>query len=611
MEEWVGQQWHRVITRLAAPPPNAAATVRLVDMQRTLALMFRAGGGAPAVRLAPAGERGIGGPRGWLQRIGGSGRRAALAGLQGEVFALPPELAVFGTPALNRDLYLWLAALASHWAPTGDWLSDNTAGTRAALAAFPGLAARYEGLRQAQLAQRPDVARLRGDAAAAERAVQHALRRDTATATTGIGPGDVAPVWLWLDAAGDAIAGAAPSARPDPSEAAGPAAPKPGDTTRRRAERVQDERHHAPLMMFFRAESILSWGEFTKVERADDDSDDGNALAAADDMDTLAIAPDGARSAARVRFDLDLPSAAADDRPLGPGQRLPEWDWRQRRLVDGHCAVQTLIATPAEPYLPPPALRAVARRVRRKMELLRAAPRRAHAQPDGDEIDLDAWVRHRIEAAHHPQVDAPRVYLRRERTERSLATLLLADLSLSTDAYATQDARVIDLIRESLFVFGEALAAGGDPFEMLGFSSVRRQNVRIQHLKGFDEGWSAAVRDRIGAIKPGYYTRMGAAIRHATQRLATRPERQRLLLILTDGKPNDLDVYEGRYGLEDTRHAVQAARAAGLAPFCVTIDEAAHDYLPLLFGRQGYALVHRPQDLVQRLAGLYASLTRG
>jgi len=139
---------------------------------------------------------------------------------------------------------------------------------------------------------------------------------------------------------------------------------------------------------------------------------------------------------------------------------------------------------------------------------------------------------------------------------------------------------------------------------------VRRQHVRLQHLKGFDETWSGAARDRIGAIKPGYYTRMGAAIRHATQRLAARPERQRLLLILTDGKPNDLDVYEGRYGLEDTRHAVQGARAAGLTPFAVTIDERAHDYLPMLFGRQGYAMVRRPQDLVQRLAGLYATLTR-
>jgi nitric oxide reductase NorD protein len=164
---------------------------------------------------------------------------------------------------------------------------------------------------------------------------------------------------------------------------------------------------------------------------------------------------------------------------------------------------------------------------------------------------------------------------------------------------------VIDVIRDALYVFGEALSASGDPFEMLGFSSVRRQNVRIHQLKGFDEAWGPRPRDRVGAIKPGYYTRMGAAIRHATARLAERPERQRLLLLLTDGKPNDLDVYEGRYGLEDTRHAVQAARTAGLLPFCITIDETAHDYLPALFGDQGYALVRRPQELVNKLSAVH------
>ena len=159
-------------------------------------------------------------------------------------------------------------------------------------------------------------------------------------------------------------------------------------------------------------------------------------------------------------------------------------------------------------------------------------------------------------------------------------------------------------------VFAPDPAATGDPFEMVGFSSVRRQHVRIQHLKGFDEGWNERVRARVGAIRPGYYTRMGAAIRDATTRLGARPERQRLLLVLTDGKPNDIDVYEGRYGLEDTSHAVRQAREAGLTPFCVTIDREAHDYLPMLFGSQGYALVHRPQDLVSRLAQAWVTLAR-
>ena len=114
----------------------------------------------------------------------------------------------------------------------------------------------------------------------------------------------------------------------------------------------------------------------------------------------------------------------------------------------------------------------------------------------------------------------------------------------------------------------------------------------------------------MGAIKPGYYTRMGAAIRHATLQLSERPERRRLLMLLTDGKPNDLDIYEGRYGIEDTRQAIHEAHAAGLFPFCVTVDETAHDYLPFLFGREGYALVHRPQDLVSRLTQAWATLAR-
>jgi nitric oxide reductase NorD protein len=145
---------------------------------------------------------------------------------------------------------------------------------------------------------------------------------------------------------------------------------------------------------------------------------------------------------------------------------------------------------------------------------------------------------------------------------------------------------------------------------MWGFSSVRRQNVRMQRILDFDERWSDASRARVGAIRPGYYTRMGAAVRHATAQLQVRPERKRLLMLLTDGKPNDLDVYEGRYGLEDTRHAIHEARTAGLTPFCVTIDTDAHDYLPMLFGRQGYAMVHRPQDLVRRLTQAWTMLAR-
>ena len=607
MEEWVGAQWHRFINK-AASRQHAHAAVHLPEMQRAIGMLFRAGGGGHAVRVAPATDVRSGGPRGWIERIAGSGTHAPTGRLEPEALSLPPTVAVFDDVALNKSLYVWLAAMAAVIEPSGDWLADNVRASAAVLQRFPGLAERYAKVLAAQRAMRPNVRSLKGRAALAEAWVQRALAGETVAEAAGMLPVDVAPVWLWLDA------GAGPDAavaRTDPSQPNGDGRkPNASDMRRRRAQAVSDDRDKAPLMMFFRAESVLSWGEFIKVNRATDDDPDENAGNVANDMDELAIAPDGQSAASRVKFDLDLPSAAADDQPLGPGQRFPEWDFRRNALLPDHCALQTYMATPAEAYVPPAALRATAKRVRRRLEILRAGTGRARGQSEGDELDLDAWVRHRVEASTAPRSESPAVFTRRVRTERSLATLLLADLSLSTDAYATQTARVIDVIRDALYVFGEALAASGDPFEMVGFSSVRRQNVRIQHLKGFDQPWNAAARDRVGAIKPGYYTRMGAAIRLATARLSERPERQRLMLILTDGKPNDLDVYEGRYGLEDTRHAVQAARAAGLIPFCITIDEAAHDYLPMLFGSQGYVLVHRPQDLVSRLAAVYTRFMR-
>ena len=133
--------------------------------------------------------------------------------------------------------------------------------------------------------------------------------------------------------------------------------------------------------------------------------------------------------------------------------------------------------------------------------------------------------------------------------------------------------------------------------------------MRYLLLKDFGEPYDDAARGRILAIRPGYYTRMGAAIRQSTTILLQQPAQRRLLLIVSDGKPNDLDHYEGRYGVEDTRQAVLEARRAGLIPFCVTIDRQAGDYLPHLFGRHGYTVAHGARRLPQVLTRLYAGLT--
>jgi nitric oxide reductase NorD protein len=606
MEEWIGERWHRWITR-AADRSFPRQAVALDDVKAAAAMLFHAVGGGHGVRIVPAGEARAGGPRSWLQRIAGSGRRAATARLDADTLALPPVIAVFDDRTLNRDLYLWLAALAAAHEGDGDWIAGNLDATERALQRCPGLRPRWQRLCAAHLAQRPDPSSLQGGAARAEAAVQAALRGGAANARVGAAH-EVAPVPLWLDAlavpqrpAGDAA----------DEEREGGSAAMPRSATRRRTRRIEPQKdERAPLLLPSKTEQLMTWADHVPLDRATDDEDDGNALRAADDLEQLAITRDGRSGAARVKFDLDLPSASADDLPLGDDEALPEWDWKRQALRPGHCRVVTLVARPGVPFVPPAALRTTARQVRRRLEVLRAAPRWQRRCVDGEAIDLDAWVRHAADDTGHPAPRDPPVFARRTRGERSLATLLLADLSLSTDAHVDDDARVIDVIRDALYVFGEALEGSGDAFEMLGFSSVRRQHVRMQHLKGFGEPWSRAVQARVGAIKPGYYTRMGAALRHATRRLVQRPERQRLLLLLTDGKPNDLDVYEGRWGIEDTRHAVLEARQAGLLPFCLSIDEEAHEYLPHLFGRNGWVQVRRPADLPARLAGVYARLTR-
>jgi nitric oxide reductase NorD protein len=132
----------------------------------------------------------------------------------------------------------------------------------------------------------------------------------------------------------------------------------------------------------------------------------------------------------------------------------------------------------------------------------------------------------------------------------------------------------------------------------------------VHTIKTFGEPHNRHTRGRIQAIKPGFYTRMGAAIRYTTRELCRQPATRRLLLLLTDGKPNDLDQYEGRYGIEDTRIALNEARRVGARPFCVTIDRDASEYLPYIFGSDAYVVIRKPDQLPRELPRLYARLTQ-
>jgi len=610
MEEYVGGLWDKLITRTAYRG-YPKARVELKEMERIAPIFFRALGGDAAlnVRAGTATEHGA--QRRWLERVAGIGEKIELAWADETTLHLPASIDFFPDKALNRELYLWLIALAAHDVePDESWIVRNQRAAQATMEALPGLAGRYRKLVEAEIARRPKIESLTGLDAAAEEAIRKALREPGSVEEFYPGRKPPTPVPLWLHPEPPVAKGEKRKRdQGEPQQPEGSKVKNDEESRKRAAEQVEMPKPDSPFVLLFRAESLFSWAEFIKVNRDLDEDENEDAAKAANDLDFLSVAHDGKTTASRVRFDLDLPAEADDDYVLADGILLPEWHYRKQQLQPAHCRLQMLLARDAEPCDLPVELRATARRLRSQFQALTPQRSRLRAQPSGSDLDLDACVRFAAEKASGLPTSEPGLYIDSRNQQRDLSCLLLADLSLSTDAWVNNSARVIDVIRDSLLLFGEALSATGDRFALYGFSSVRRENVRYHLLKGFDERYNNIIRGRLAALKPGFYTRMGAAIRHSAAILSKQKTARRLLLIITDGKPNDLDKYEGRYGIEDTRVAVQEARRLGLTPFCVTIDEKAGDYLPHLFGASGYVVVRDAAMLPQVLPRLYVQLT--
>lgn len=610
MEEQVGELWHKLVTHLADTRfPQARVT--LGEVETRVAVLFRALGGDGGLQVTSAEATDYRGRRSWLQRLAGSHRKVSLAWRDDSLLRLPAAIDWLPDRSLNRELYLWLAASAAHAERHGaDWFADNQRQTQRTLAHFPGLGDRYRRLVEAHLATRPSPSRLPDDEAAAERAIRRALRDPGSVALLPTARRPPRPVPLWLHPEPPlARSGAANEETDDNSGHSAAADTRQLNDLRRRAERAETPDSERGLVTV-RMENIFTWGEYVKVDRgAEDEEDLGRAEAIARDLDQLAVARGGKRAPTTLKFDLDLPAEADDDRVLGEGLLLPEWDWKRGSLQADYCRIVPMLAADAKPCDLPGRLRRTARQLRAQFQALAPARIWHRAQPDGQDIDLDAYLRYAADRAAGQGVGGDGLYREMRSGARDLVCALMADLSLSTDSWIDDHNRVVDVIRDSLYLFGESLAGTGDRFGLYGFSSRKRDPVRVHTLKDFDEAYDATVRGRIQAIKPGYYTRMGAALRYGTGLLSAQPGGRRLLLLLTDGKPNDLDKYEGRYGIEDTRQSVLEARRAGLQPFCVTIDQEANDYLPYLFGKAGYVVIRRPSDLPKQLPLLYARLT--
>lgn len=284
-------------------------------------------------------------------------------------------------------------------------------------------------------------------------------------------------------------------------------------------------------------------------------------------------------------------------------------------------------------------------RIRRNFALLRPQERvRVHRRAEGDDLDLDAVIEAMVDRRSGRTPD-DNLHLRREPVARDVATAFLVDLSASTGSAVVEpepipidewgdfieypsrgvgaagevpvkvDTRkVIDIAKESVALMCDALGRLGDRHAVYGFSGTGRKNVEFVVAKHFDDRTSPSTWSAIAKMKPMAYTRMGPAIRHATARLAAQESQTKILLVISDGYPQDVDYGDDRrdreYGIMDTARALEEARAVGVDTFCVTIDPAGHDYLRTMCPDDRYLVIDDVAALPDELAKLYLTLTR-
>lgn len=310
----------------------------------------------------------------------------------------------------------------------------------------------------------------------------------------------------------------------------------------------------------------------------------------------------------------------ADEGGLPP-RLYPEWDHLTRGHRPDWVSVYDILQPPGQAgdvdallaqYAP------VARHLKRRIDLLKPQDRtRLRHQEEGTELDLDLALRAIADWRAGAQPD-PRIHTSTRTDGRDISVLLLMDLSQSvnqtvgqphTGAPAGGAPTVLSLSRAAAALLGWAIAALGDELAIAGFQSNTRQEVRYLHLKGFTEAWGDAPKARLAAAQGAWSTRMGAALRHAGHLLSGRRADKRLLLVLTDGEPADIDVDDPQYLIADAAQAVRELDRQGLYTHCISLDARADAYVSRIFG-QRWTVIDRVEQLPRRLPELFLALTR-
>jgi len=229
-------------------------------------------------------------------------------------------------------------------------------------------------------------------------------------------------------------------------------------------------------------------------------------------------------------------------------------------------------------------------------------------QEDGSELDLDVAIRSLIDYKSGANPD-PRINMSHKHDGRDIAVFLLLDLSESLNEKAAgSEKTILELSQEAVALLSFAIEHLGDKFAIAGFSSNTRHEVRYQHIKGYSEHFDDDVKARLAAMGAGYSTRMGAALRHAGHYLGAQQCDKKLLLVLTDGEPADIDVADPKLLIQDAHKAVQELDQDGIYTYCINLDPHADEYVQDIFNKN-YMVIDKVTQLPEKLPKLFMSLT--
>ena len=295
-----------------------------------------------------------------------------------------------------------------------------------------------------------------------------------------------------------------------------------------------------------------------------------------------------------------------------PPRRYPEWDAATQTFRPDWVSLYEALhpsgdAAEVDALLARHAV--IAKQLQRLLDLVKPQDKvRVRFQEEGSELDLDVALRALVDLKSGAQPET-RINMSHTTAGRDIAVLVLLDLSESLNDKAANGQTVLELSREAVSLLGWAIDRLGDPCAIAGFHSNTRHEVRYHHIKGFSERWGDDVKARLAALQAGWSTRMGAALRHAGHYLSARRADKRILLVLTDGAPSDVDVTDPASLRADARKAVGELSAQGISTFCLSLDPQADDYVSAIFGHR-WRVLDRIERLPSELPAVYLQITR-